>query len=156
MSLCDHPNIYGLYCSFTDKSFLWVVMPLLGIGSLENLINEHFPNGIKNEKVIATILSEVLDAIEYFHAKRLIHRDIKADNILLSPEGDILLADFGTVAKLGTGKKRNSFIGSPQWMAPEVFQLSEKGYDYKVDIWSFGIFAIEIAEGKVPRAHLSG
>ena len=87
MSLCDHPNIYGLYCSFTDKSFLWVVMPLLGNGSLKDLIKQHFPNGIKDEKIIATILSEVLDAVEYFHAKRLVHRDLKADNILLNPDG---------------------------------------------------------------------
>lgn len=99
-------------------------------------------------------MSEVLKGLEYFHENGLIHRDVKASNILLNHDGSILLGDFGTVARLGTGDRRTSLVGSPLWMAPEVLAQSSKGYNTKVDVYSFGVFAIEIAEGKPPNSKM--
>jgi len=105
------------------------------------------------EDQIAAICSQVVEGLVYLHSHKILHRDIKAGNILLTSEGIAKLADFGVSAKLAhTLQKRNTIVGSPYWMAPEVIKQKKKGdgYDSKSDIWSLGITMIELAEGKPP------
>ncbi|KAL6639855.1 hypothetical protein ACP70R_022450 [Stipagrostis hirtigluma subsp. patula] len=152
MSLLDHPNLLRAYCSFTNGHQLWVVMPYMAAGSALHIMKTSFPDGF-DEPVIATLLREVLKALVYLHSQGHIHRDVKAGNILIDTNGAVKLGDFGVSACLfDTGNRqraRNTFVGTPCWMAPEVMQQLH-GYDYKADIWSFGITALELAHGHAP------
>jgi serine/threonine-protein kinase OSR1/STK39 len=153
MSSCLHKNLCRYYVSFMDDSDLWMVMPLLGAGSVVDIIKLKYPKGIKDEAMIATILKEVLEGVLYLHNQCQIHRDIKAGNILMDENGEILLCDFGVSAHIKVGQPRTTFVGSPCWMAPEVMEQTE-GYDFMADIWSLGITALELAMGDAPNSEL--
>mmetsp|Transcript_35744 Transcript_35744/g.101160 ORF Transcript_35744/g.101160 Transcript_35744/m.101160 type:complete len:686 (-) Transcript_35744:264-2321(-) len=152
MKLVNHENILSLHCSFVHQSDLWMVMPYVKGGSVLNIMKFAHPQGLE-EPIIATILREVLKALDYVHKQGAIHRDVKAGNILIGNHGEVKLADFGVAATMdrsGEGK-RQTFVGTPCWMAPEVME-QEHGYDSKADIWSFGITVLELAHGMAPFA----
>ncbi|XP_061352198.1 uncharacterized protein LOC133297137 isoform X1 [Gastrolobium bilobum] len=152
MSLIDHPNVMKAHCSFGVERSLWVVMPFMDEGSCLHLMKIAYSDGFE-EDVIGSILKETLKALEYLHRQGHIHRDVKAGNILLNSNGAVKLADFGVSACVFDNgdrqRSRNTFVGTPCWMAPEVLQPGS-GYDSKADIWSFGITALELAHGHAP------
>ncbi|XP_022721690.1 serine/threonine-protein kinase BLUS1-like isoform X7 [Durio zibethinus] len=152
MILVDHPNVLKSHCSFVSDHNLWVVMPYMAGGSCLHILKAAYPDGFE-EVVIATILREVLKGLEYLHHHGHIHRDVKAGNILIGARGAIKLGDFGVSACIFDSgdrqRMRNTFVGTPCWMAPEVMEQLH-GYDFKADIWSFGITALELAHGHAP------
>nr|GMD38782.1 serine/threonine-protein kinase BLUS1-like isoform X1 [Ipomoea batatas] len=152
MVLVDHPNVLKSHCSFVSDHNLWVIMPYMAGGSCLHILKAAYPDGFE-EVVIATILREVLKGLEYLHHHGHIHRDVKAGNILIDARCGIKLGDFGVSACLFDSgdrtRMRNTFVGTPCWMAPEVMEQLH-GYDCKADIWSFGITALELAHGHAP------
>lgn len=152
MRIINHPNVVQAYCSFPAGQKLWIVMPYMAGGSCLHIMKYAHPEGFE-EPVIATVLYEVLKALIYLHSEGHIHRDVKAGNILIDAHGAVKLADFGVAASMfDTGDRqraRNTFVGTPCWMAPEVMQQLH-GYDFKADVWSFGITALELAHGHAP------
>ncbi|CAM9705604.1 unnamed protein product [Chrysoparadoxa australica] len=145
------PQLTQYYCSFIKEQSLWIVMELLEGGSLADLMKAN--ELTFDEPTVAWIIAEVLRALDYLHSERKIHRDVKADNILLAGDGSLRLGDFGVSTQLTDSvDKRNTFVGTPYWMAPEV--ITQTKYDAKADIWSLGITAIELAEGRPPLSNL--
>jgi serine/threonine-protein kinase 24/25/MST4 len=147
---CESKYVVKYYGCVVVGRKLWMVMEFMGAGSVRELIK------VKpmTEQQIANVLSQVLHALEFLHRGRKIHRDIKAANILLSTNGDVKLGDFGVASSLEARTKASTFVGTPFWMAPEVIQETEAGYDEKCDIWSLGITAIEMAHGVPPYSDM--
>ncbi|KAM9448738.1 mitogen-activated protein kinase kinase kinase kinase 4-like isoform 3-T3 [Salvelinus alpinus] len=154
-----HRNIATYYGAFIKKSppghddQLWLVMEFCGAGSITDLVKNTKGNTLK-EDWIAYISREILRGLTHLHAHHVIHRDIKGQNVLLTENAEVKLVDFGVSAQLDrTVGRRNTFIGTPYWMAPEVIACDENPdatYDYRSDLWSTGITAIEMAEGAPP------
>ncbi|KAI8921478.1 kinase-like domain-containing protein [Entophlyctis helioformis] len=148
LSTCDSPHVTRYHGSFLNGTKLWIVMDYAGGGSVRGILK----SGPIEEQYIAVIAREVLHAVVYLHKTvGIIHRDIKAANILLTDDGRIKLCDFGVAGQITmTSARRNSFVGTPYWMAPEIIKRSQ--YDFKADIWSLGITIIEMATGNPPFA----
>lgn len=162
MRLSSHPNVLQCHTAFVNRTDLWLAVQLMRKGSAlqclqgaRRRLQQESSASVKMEDHILYILHETLLGLQYIHDNGYIHRDVKAGNILLDGDGQIRIADFGVSGWLinaGTQQeKAKTFVGTPCWMAPEVMEQIH-GYDYKADIWSLGITALELAKGFAPYA----
>lgn len=152
-ALRDAPNVTKYYGCYVDGPRVWLVMELAQGGSVRSLMKAT-DDGTIEEKYIVLIIREVLIGLAYLHKSSIIHRDIKAANVLVSSTGKVMICDFGVSALLATTtSKRNTFVGTPYWMAPEVAQPMPN-YDTKADIWSLGILIYEMVKGTPPHSNL--
>uniref|UniRef100_A0A182SIQ6 Protein kinase domain-containing protein n=1 Tax=Anopheles maculatus TaxID=74869 RepID=A0A182SIQ6_9DIPT len=159
----NHRNIATYYGAFIKKTpagkddQLWLVMEYCGAGSVTDLVKSTKGQSLK-EEWIAYICREILRGLSYLHTNKVIHRDIKGQNVLLTDNAEVKLVDFGVSAQLDkTIGRRNTFIGTPYWMAPEVIACDENRdatYDNRSDLWSLGITALEMAESQPPLCDL--
>lgn len=148
LSECRIPQITRYIGSFVKKYKLWVIMEYVSGGSLFDLLKA---GPITDERLVAAIAKEVLIALAYLHVQGKIHRDLKSQNILLGHGGEVKLTDFGVSTQLSSNfSRRNTTVGTPYWMAPEVILNSTGGHSYKADIWSLGCCVFELRNGKPP------
>uniref|UniRef100_A0A671X6D9 non-specific serine/threonine protein kinase n=1 Tax=Sparus aurata TaxID=8175 RepID=A0A671X6D9_SPAAU len=157
LAKCDHRYIVKLLDAFYFDNKLWIMIEFCPGGAVDATMLE-LDRGL-TEPQIKVVCRQMLEALVYLHSMKIIHRDLKAGNILLMLDGDIKLADFGVSAKnTKTLQRRDSFIGTPYWMAPEVVMcetMKDAPYDYKADIWSLGITLIELAQIEPPHHELN-
>lgn len=157
LSACRHPNIVELIEAYYYESRLWMLIEFCEGGAVDSIMNEL--EKPLTEPQIRYICHELCKGLSFLHHNKVIHRDLKAGNVLLTLAGDVKIADFGVSAKnKHTLQKRDSFIGTPYWMAPETIQcetVRDNPYDYKADIWSLGITLIEFAQRDPPHHDMS-
>ncbi|CAG0885232.1 unnamed protein product [Darwinula stevensoni] len=157
LSECQHPNVVGLYEAFFFEGKLWMLIEYCDGGALDSIMVDL--DKPLNEPQIAYVCQSMCQALDFLHRNRVIHRDLKAGNVLLTMDAGVKLADFGVSAKNRyTLQKRDTFIGTPYWMAPEVVSCEtfrDHPYDFKVDIWSLGITLIEFAQMEPPNHEMS-
>lgn len=145
------PYVTSYIETYLKDITMWIVMEFCGGGSCSELLKCH---GKLPENVVALITKETTKGLEYLHSQDKLHRDIKSANILLTKDGEVKLADFGVSAQItATVKKKETFVGTPFWMAPEIISRKFNGYNEKVDIWSLGITVIELLQGKPPYSN---
>ncbi|MCI4376318.1 hypothetical protein PGIGA_G00187030 [Pangasianodon gigas] len=157
LASCDHQYIVKLLDAFYFESKLWILIEFCAGGAVDAVMLEL--ERPLTEPQIRVVCKQTLEALAYLHENKIIHRDLKAGNILFSSDGDVKLADFGVSAKnTRTLQRRDSFIGTPYWMAPEVVMCEtskDRPYDYKADIWSLGITLIELAQIEPPNHEMN-
>ncbi|XP_041839572.1 STE20-like kinase b [Melanotaenia boesemani] len=157
LASCDHQNIVKLLDAFYYESKLWILIEFCAGGAVDAVMLEL--ERPLMEPQIRVVCRQTLQALAYLHENKIIHRDLKAGNILLTLEGDVKLADFGVSARnTKTLQRRDSFIGTPYWMAPEVVMCEtskDRPYDYKADIWSLGVTLIELAQIEPPNHEMN-
>ncbi|XP_065805147.1 myosin-IIIa [Labrus bergylta] len=163
-ALSDHANVVKFYGMYYKKDIkcgdqLWLVLELCNGGSVTDLAKGMLKRGDRmDEPIIAFIIHEALMGLQHLHINNTIHRDVKGNNILLTTHGGIKLVDFGVSAQLtNTRLRRNTSVGTPFWMAPEVIaceQQLDSTYDARCDVWSLGITAIELGDGDPPLSDL--
>ncbi|XP_062865416.1 STE20-like kinase b [Trichomycterus rosablanca] len=157
LASCDHFNIVKLLDAFYYETKLWILIEFCGGGAVDAVMLEL--ERPLTEPQIRVVCKQTLEALVYLHENKVIHRDLKAGNILITLDGDVKLADFGVSAKnTKTIQRRDSFIGTPYWMAPEVVMCEtskDRPYDYKADIWSLGVTLIELAQIEPPNHEMN-
>ncbi|XP_077574307.1 STE20-like serine/threonine-protein kinase [Stigmatopora nigra] len=157
LASCDHPNIVKLLDAFYFEGKLWILIEFCAGGAVDAIMLEL--ERALTEPQIKVVCRQTLQALVYLHDIKIIHRDLKAGNILLTLGGDVKLADFGVSARnTKTLQRRDSFIGTPYWMAPEVVMCEtskDRPYDYKADIWSLGVTLIELAQIEPPNHEMN-
>uniref|UniRef100_A0A8C7ZZE4 non-specific serine/threonine protein kinase n=1 Tax=Oryzias sinensis TaxID=183150 RepID=A0A8C7ZZE4_9TELE len=157
LASCDHQNIVKLLDAFYYEGKLWILIEFCAGGAVDAVMLEL--ERPLTEPQIRAVCRQTLQALTYLHENKIIHRDLKAGNILLSLDGDVKLADFGVSARnTKTLQRRDSFIGTPYWMAPEVVMCEtskDRPYDYKADIWSLGVTLIELAQIEPPNHEMN-
>eukprot|EP00005_Dracoamoeba_jomungandri_P005910 CAMPEP_0174262410 /NCGR_PEP_ID=MMETSP0439-20130205/12956_1 /TAXON_ID=0 /ORGANISM="Stereomyxa ramosa, Strain Chinc5" /LENGTH=356 /DNA_ID=CAMNT_0015347109 /DNA_START=86 /DNA_END=1156 /DNA_ORIENTATION=- len=150
LKTCQSETIVRYGGCYKHGSTLLIAMEYCDGGSVQDILRHG--KGALTEAEISAVCGSILDGLIYLHAAHIMHRDIKSGNVLLTQTGEAKLADFGVSANLtSTFQKKNTVIGSPYWMAPEVISKSNDGYDSRADIWSLGITGIEMAETEPPR-----
>ncbi|XP_065012160.1 mitogen-activated protein kinase kinase kinase 3-like [Musa acuminata AAA Group] len=152
LSKLSHPNIVQYYGSELAEDTLSVYLEYVSGGSIYKLLQEYGPFG---ESLIRNYTAQILSGLAYLHGRNTVHRDIKGANILVDPNGEIKLADFGMAKHISSYTSIRSFKGSPYWMAPEIV-MNSSGYDLSVDIWSLGCTIIEMASSKPPWSQFEG
>uniref|UniRef100_A0A9J8CQT8 non-specific serine/threonine protein kinase n=1 Tax=Cyprinus carpio carpio TaxID=630221 RepID=A0A9J8CQT8_CYPCA len=157
LASCRHANIISLLDAIFFEGWLWILIEYCPGGALDDIMLE-LERGL-TEQQISEVCCQSLQALSYLHQHHIIHRDLKAGNILLTMDGQVKLADFGVSAQNdNTLQKRSTFIGTPYWMAPEVIMCEtskDNPYTTKADIWSLGITLIEAAEMEPPHHSLN-
>ncbi|XP_068626124.1 serine/threonine-protein kinase 10 [Battus philenor] len=157
LSECRHPNVVELHEAYFIDNKLWMLLEYCDGGALDSVMSE-LEKGL-SEAQIAYVCREMCRGLEFLHGRRVIHRDLKAGNVLATMTGGVKLADFGVSAKnKSTLQKHDTFIGTPYWMAPEVVlceTFRDHPYDFKVDIWSLGITLIEFAQMEPPNHEMT-
>ncbi|XP_056284963.1 uncharacterized protein map3k19 isoform X2 [Pseudoliparis swirei] len=155
-----HANIVGFLGTSLFRHVVSIFMEYIPGGSIASILHRFGP---LPERVLALYTHQILEGVAYLHLNRVIHRDLKGNNVMLMPTGVIKLIDFGCARRLsflnhtassssGGGDLLKSVHGTPYWMAPEV--INETGYGRKSDIWSVGCTVFEMATGKPPLAHM--
>ncbi|KAK8820984.1 protein kinase [Blastocystis sp. ATCC 50177/Nand II] len=159
MRLCSSDNVLSCHCCFNVNASLWIVTPFMSKGSLLRVLQYLRKTGrIKegqglDEPIVAYIIQQTAFGLQYLHDSNLLHRDVKAGNILVDGEGNVRLADFGVARVVDGSHKRvhaHTFVGTPCWMAPEI--MNRQTYDASADMWSLGITALELFKGYPPLA----
>uniref|UniRef100_H2Y585 Protein kinase domain-containing protein n=1 Tax=Ciona savignyi TaxID=51511 RepID=H2Y585_CIOSA len=157
LASCNHKNVVKLLDAFFFEINLWVLIEFCDGGALDSIMIE-LERGLE-EPQIQVVCRETCIALQYLHQNKIIHRDLKAGNILLTMQGEVKLADFGVSAlNTRTMQKRDTFIGTPYWMAPEVIMcetFKDTPYNYSADIWSLGVTLIELAQTEPPNHDLN-
>ncbi|XP_034536970.1 STE20-like serine/threonine-protein kinase isoform X1 [Notolabrus celidotus] len=157
LASCNHHHIVKLLDAFYFEGKLWILIEFCAGGAVDAIMLEL--ERPLTEPQIRVVCRQTLEALIYLHENKVIHRDLKAGNILLSLDGEVKLADFGVSAKnTKTLQRRDSFIGTPYWMAPEVVMCEtskDRPYDYKADIWSLGVTLIELAQIEPPNHEMN-
>eukprot|EP00041_Stephanoeca_diplocostata_P011896 m.197358 g.197358 ORF g.197358 m.197358 type:complete len:323 (+) comp18715_c0_seq1:198-1166(+) len=153
LATCRHPNITSFMAAYYFESKLWIIIEKCDGGAIGDLLSKRGSGMTVNELKVAG--AQMLDAITFLHSKNVVHRDLNAANTLLSGDGLIKIADFGVSAQ--SKGKRHTFIGSPNWMAPEVVKCEQDKscwYVNSCDIWGLGVTMIEFADGQPPYSDL--